>query len=33
MASRSDVKTTKSAVRLPPDTLAILSTEKTPPVV
>jgi maltooligosyltrehalose trehalohydrolase len=29
MASRSDVKTAKSAVVLPPDTLAILSTEKT----
>ena len=28
MASRADVKATKSAVLLPPDTLAILSTEK-----
>jgi maltooligosyltrehalose trehalohydrolase len=28
MASNKDVKATKSAVRLPPDTLAILSTEK-----
>jgi maltooligosyltrehalose trehalohydrolase len=28
MASHKDVKATKSAVRLPPDTLAILSTEK-----
>ncbi len=28
MASRADVKATKSAVVLPPDTLAILSTEK-----
>jgi hypothetical protein len=29
MASSSDVKVRKSAVVLPPDTLAILSTEKT----
>jgi len=29
MASRKDVKAAKSAVMLPPDTLAILSTEKT----
>jgi len=33
MASRGDVRATKSAVVLPPDTLAILSTEKTPRVV
>jgi maltooligosyltrehalose trehalohydrolase len=33
MASRSDVKATKNAVRLPPDTLAILSTEQASPIV
>ena len=33
MASRGDVKAGKSAVVLPPDTLAILSTEKTSQVV
>jgi maltooligosyltrehalose trehalohydrolase len=33
MASRKDVKAAKSAVLLPPDTLAVLSTEKTSPVV
>jgi maltooligosyltrehalose trehalohydrolase len=33
MASRADVKATKSAVLLPPDTLAVLSTEKTSQVV
>jgi maltooligosyltrehalose trehalohydrolase len=33
MASRGDVRATKNAVVLPPDTLAILSTEKTSQVV
>jgi maltooligosyltrehalose trehalohydrolase len=33
MASRADVKATKSAVKLPPNTLAILSTERTSQVV
>jgi maltooligosyltrehalose trehalohydrolase len=33
MASRKDVKAAKSAVLLPPDTLAVLSTEKASPVV
>jgi hypothetical protein len=33
MASRGDVRATKSAVVLPPDTLAILSTEKASQVV
>jgi maltooligosyltrehalose trehalohydrolase len=33
MASRADVKSTRRAVMLPPDTLAILSTEKTSRVV
>jgi maltooligosyltrehalose trehalohydrolase len=33
MASRADVKAAKSAVLLPPETLAILSTEKASRVV
>jgi maltooligosyltrehalose trehalohydrolase len=33
MASRGDVKATKNVVMLPPDTLAILSTEKASQVV
>jgi maltooligosyltrehalose trehalohydrolase len=33
MASRADVKATRSAVMLPPDTLAILSTEKVSQIV